>query len=53
MEYQDDTVKGILEDITQAITTTGMQDIKEIDLTSPTNPKLNYQDRILIKLRCV
>lgn len=50
MEYQDDTVKGILEDITQAITATGMQDIKEIDLTSPTNPKLNYQDRILIKL---
>ena len=50
MEYQDETVKDILEDITQAITATGMQDIKEIDLTSPTNPKLNYQDRILIKL---
>ena len=50
MEYQDETVKDILEDSTQAITATGMQDIKEIDLTSPTNPKLNYQDRILIKL---
>lgn len=50
MEYVDESVQDILENITQAITLTGMQDIKEIDLSSPTNPKLNYQNRIIIKL---
>lgn len=50
MEYEDASVKDILENITEAITLTGMMDIKEIDLTVPTNPKLNYQNRITIKL---
>ena len=50
MEYEDESVRDILENITQALTLTGMQDIQEIDLTSPANPKLNYQNRITIKL---
>lgn len=50
VSYREDNVRQTLESITESISRHGLKGIQEIDLTQPTNPTLNYENRITIKL---
>ena len=50
VEYEDDTVVNIIENITQVFADNGYQGITEIDATNPANVTFTYDGRIKVKL---
>ena len=50
VEYEDETIVNIIENITQVFADNGYQGITEVDATNPANITFTYDGRIKVKL---